>query len=141
MKKIIVLFLFSFLFHVSGAYANAYVYFTNFTVNAYSNETYVTQLTKTIDGPQSLIVGTYLNRNLKIRMVSQNSTSSIYNGDTGYYKTLSIGDGQTAFTLGNDLNSSYTTYIYFTGNKKLYMKTSAYWLDTTAVNGLWNVNG
>ena len=74
-------------------------------------------------------------------MVSQNSTSSIYNGDTGYYKTLSIGDGQTAFTLGNDLNSSYTTYIYFTGNKKLYMKTSAYWLDTTAVNGLWNVNG
>ena len=133
MKKIIVLFLFSFLFHVSGASANAYVYLTNFTVNAYSNETYVTQLTKTIDGPQSLIVGTYLNRNLKIRMVSQNSTSSIYNGDTGY--------GQTAFTLGNDLNSSYTTYIYFTGNKKLYMKTSAYWLDTTAVNGLWNVNG
>ena len=130
------IFLLSFILHVTGVSADTEKYFAAIELKTWSRETFVESAIKTETGKQRLYISSYFNRNLKAKIVSTNGT---YNGDTGYAYSLTINDGFNTFFLGNDPNSAATAYVFFTGNKSLYMKTSGTWLDGTNVSGQWNL--
>lgn len=129
----------SFILHATGVSADAEKFFAGIEIQAWAKGTYVDSATKEQQGKQRLYISSYFNRDLKARIVSTNCPNGLYNGDTGYFWDLKIGDGFNTYYLGDDVYGGESAYAYFAGDKTLYLKTSGFWLDGTNVSGQWTL--
>ncbi|MEG1145830.1 MAG: hypothetical protein RSE21_00180 [Bacilli bacterium] len=136
-KNIIVIFILSFIFNISGvfAYISSVVSLSDFHLP-------VTQVTAVISNRQKNDMG---NQVLRLSFVSFNRNVEFRMHDNKLEYTnrnfieLKYNGGNQIFELGSFLypNDTLAMSVTVPGTKRIELRTSGYFLDTTSISGTW----